>query len=188
MGTIRYLLPQGFGNMNPFKEAFELLMIHEGGYVNNPSDPGGETNWGVTKKTALRWGFTGDMRDFPKCKAEEIYKHLYWEAMKLQEVAKIAPKTAIEAFECGVNMGPTWGIKFIQLSLNALNRDARARLLKVDGEIGKKTLKELRKLNEIDTITLVKMQNALQGARYIQITQKNRKLKTFVRGWFRRVF
>lgn len=45
-----------------FDTLFDRLMKHEGGYVNNPNDPGGETMWGVTKAVARQYGYTGSMR------------------------------------------------------------------------------------------------------------------------------
>ena len=64
--------------MNSFDRAFDLLIGNEGGYVNNPKDPGGETNWGITKTVAVANGYTGDMRTMPKETAKCIYKKMYW--------------------------------------------------------------------------------------------------------------
>ena len=45
-----------------FFQFIERVLSHEGGYANHPKDPGGETNWGVTKRTAQANGYTGSMR------------------------------------------------------------------------------------------------------------------------------
>ena len=45
-----------------FTKFIDRVLSHEGGYVNHPKDPGGETNWGITKRTALANGYTGAMR------------------------------------------------------------------------------------------------------------------------------
>ena len=47
--------------MSKFKEALEIILHHEGGYVNHPKDPGGETNLGVTKRVYEDFGGTKDM-------------------------------------------------------------------------------------------------------------------------------
>ena len=60
--------------MSDFDKAFELLIGNEGGYVNNQKDPGGETNWGITKTVAVANGYAGDMRTMPKETAKGIYK------------------------------------------------------------------------------------------------------------------
>ena len=48
-----------------FDQAFRNMIGHEGGYVNDPRDPGGETNHGVTKRVAVANGYTGSMKDLP---------------------------------------------------------------------------------------------------------------------------
>jgi len=46
-----------------FEKCLETILHHEGGYVNHPKDPGGETNLGVTKRVWEEWGGTKDMKD-----------------------------------------------------------------------------------------------------------------------------
>lgn len=55
----------------------EVLKI-EGGYVNDPNDPGGETNHGITLNTARKYGYKGSMRAMTKAEAKEIYRQLFW--------------------------------------------------------------------------------------------------------------
>jgi len=61
-----------------FDEVFERTIGHEGGYVNNPKDPGGETNWGITIKTARDNGYTGSMKSMSRLQAKEIYRVAFW--------------------------------------------------------------------------------------------------------------
>ena len=58
--------------MSIFESLFNRLMEHEGGYINHPNDPGGETMWGVTKRVARANGYTGSMRNLPKSTAQVI--------------------------------------------------------------------------------------------------------------------
>ena len=69
-----------------FDQAFDRLISHEGGYVNHPNDPGGETNWGVTKRTAQENGYTGSMRAMTRAQAIEIYKKAFWERYRCGEM------------------------------------------------------------------------------------------------------
>ena len=57
-----------------FKECLKMLLHHEGGYVDHPEDPGGETNLGVTKKVYQEWGGTKNMKDLTVEDVAPIYK------------------------------------------------------------------------------------------------------------------
>ncbi|MEY2339774.1 glycosyl hydrolase 108 family protein, partial [Acinetobacter baumannii] len=64
-----------------FQTALKRVLQHEGGYINHPSDPGGETNYGITKSVARQYGYKGSMKDIPMDIVEKIYKNQYWNAM-----------------------------------------------------------------------------------------------------------
>lgn len=64
-----------------FDVEFKRLVDREGGYVNHPSDPGGETMWGVTARVARAHGYTGPMRDLPLSTARQIAKTTYWDPL-----------------------------------------------------------------------------------------------------------
>ena len=64
---------------NKFSEALEIILHHEGGYVNHPKDPGGETNLGVTKRVYEDFGGTKDMKDLTIEDVEPIYRKNYWD-------------------------------------------------------------------------------------------------------------
>ena len=61
-----------------WQSSLEEILHHEGGYVNHPRDPGGETNLGVTKRVYEEWGGEKDMRDLTREDVEPIYKQNYW--------------------------------------------------------------------------------------------------------------
>jgi len=70
-----------------FDQCLEWLLEHEGGYVNHPKDPGGETNLGVTKKVYQNWCteqdvFMKDMKDLTFDDVKPIYKNNYWDRVK----------------------------------------------------------------------------------------------------------
>src|SRR3546814_12368752 len=61
-----------------FGTSFDRLSGHEGGYINHPNDPGGETMWGITVAVARGVGYAGPMRDLTREQAKQIYRSLYW--------------------------------------------------------------------------------------------------------------
>lgn len=58
-----------------FDKCWTLTLGNEGGYT---VDNGGPTRWGTTQAVARKWGYTGDMKDFPEASAKEIAQSLYW--------------------------------------------------------------------------------------------------------------
>ena len=48
-----------------FKSALKIVLLFEGGYVNDPLDTGGETNFGITKRVAQENGYNEDMKSIP---------------------------------------------------------------------------------------------------------------------------
>ena len=57
-----------------FDEIIEVVLEHEGGYVNDPHDAGGETNFGIAK----RWYPDVDIKNLTKEQAKKIYHQDYW--------------------------------------------------------------------------------------------------------------
>ena len=57
----------------------DAIIDREAGYVNDPSDSGGETNWGITKHTALLNGYSGEMVNMTRDQAFDIYSAIYTE-------------------------------------------------------------------------------------------------------------
>ena len=190
--------------MANFKEAYEITMGHEGGYSNDPVDAGGETYKGITKRFEPDWEgwvIIDSLRNnpnFPKCldeneelqeKVMEVYKRKYWDIFwgdkfDNQDIAN-------EMFDTGVNMGTTRAIKYLQKSLNLLNRDQKNYSdISEDGVIGNNTLNTLNNfLNKFkkDVKYLLKLMNLFQGMHYINYMGKDSKQERFARGWLNRV-
>lgn len=102
----------------------------EGGYVNDPRDPGGETNHGITKRVAVANGYTGPMRDLTKDRSRQIYVLQYIEAPGYLPIVDRDMASAEEIVDSGVNAGPGRASRWLQQSLNLLNdggRDCRRR-------------------------------------------------------------
>lgn len=85
-----------------FDKAFPELMGNEGGYSNNPADPGGETMWGVTKRVAVANGYTGPMLALPIGTAKAIAKRRYWDVYHCDELPH---ELAFQLFDTAYNGG-----------------------------------------------------------------------------------
>lgn len=110
-----------------FDQAFDALIGHEGGYSNNPADPGGETMWGVTLTVARASGYTGPMRDLPRDTAKAIYRAQYWDAVRADQ---LPDQVRFDIFDAAVNSGVKQAVKWLQRVLGVSE----------DGIIGPATL------------------------------------------------
>lgn len=170
-------------------QLIDELIQREGDYVDHPADRGGPTRYGITEAVARATGYAGNMRDFPRSTAVILYKRDYWDKPKLGEVAKLAPRLAVELFDTGVNMGVKTAVEFLQRSLSALNRQGRDYPdLIEDGAIGPATIFALKTFLNVrgfaaGEIVLLKAVEALQGARYLEIAGKNPAQEAFLYGW-----
>jgi lysozyme family protein len=110
-----------------FDECLKMLLHHEGGYVNHPKDPGGETNLGVTKRVYEKWGGTKDMKDLTVEDVAPIYKKEYWDKCRCDDL-----ESGVDwaVFDWAVNSGTGRAAKAIQKICGAAQ----------DGAIGPKTL------------------------------------------------
>ena len=172
------------------KKIINAIIEVEGGYVDDPSDSGGETNFGITKKVARENGFMGEMIDLPKEKAFEIYLNDYWHSVRGDDLELISEKLADEVADTAVNMGVKRSGEFLQRALNALNnRGVYFDDLTIDGAIGRKTIDALglyfsvRK--EAGIAVLIKTLNCLQGAAYVDLVERREKDERFFFGWIR---
>lgn len=78
----------------------------EGGYADNPADPGGKTNLGITEQVARQHGYQDDMRELSKGFAERIYAQDYIERPNFHRVIALSPAVGEELVDAGVNAGP----------------------------------------------------------------------------------
>lgn len=171
--------------MTLFDKLIRPLLDREGGYVNDPNDSGGETNFGITKAVAERCGFMGEMCTMTRAQAVEIYRAKYWQPIKGDALAAISEGLAEEVFDTAVNCGTHRAATFLQRCVNALNDGQRLALdVTVDGRIGPATLRSVKALcAKRSSKTLVKALNCLQGAFYIELAEKREKDERFLYGW-----
>lgn len=169
-----------------FAQAWARTGRAEGGYVNDPSDSGGPTNWGITQKVARAHGYRGLLRHMTRIRAEAIAKQVYWDVMRLDDVVVISNPVADELFDTGFNTGTRRAVEFLQRSLNALNdNQSYYSDVAVDGDLGGRTLHAFRgyiSVRRSDEI-LLRALNCLQGEFYISLAERRQKDEKFLYGW-----
>jgi len=185
-----------------FNIAFEITMGNEGPYDNDPDDVGGETYWGIARRYHPDWGgwkiideykskpnFPANLKDAVGLKdsAKVLYKTMYWNIFLGDSIPD--QKIAEELFDTGVNMGNSEAIKFLQTSLNLLNRNQQNYPdIVVDGKFGPNTLNTLKKYLSWDKVDyLYKIMNILQGVHYINYMNQSPIQEKYCRGWLNRV-
>ena len=149
-----------------FDECLKMLLHHEGGYVNHPKDPGGETNLGVTKRVYEKWGGTKDMKDLTVEDVAPIYKKEYWDKCRCDDL-----ESGVDwaVFDWAVNSGTGRAAKAIQKICGAAQ----------DGAIGPKTLALINKQN---TEYVVEEFGKIRQDFYESL----KTFDTFGKGWTRR--
>jgi lysozyme family protein len=166
----------------------DALIDREGDYVDHPADRGGPTRFGITEAVARENGYAGAIRALPRDVAAQIYRRLYWTRPRFDAIAARAPAIAAELFDTGANMGPKVAAAFLQRALNALNRGARDYAdIAVDGRIGPATLAALdgflRHRRSAGESVLLKAIEALQGERYLRLSESRPANEEFLYGW-----
>lgn len=156
----------GADTMN-FIQAFDRLMDHEGGYVNHPRDPGGETMWGITKRVAMAEGYTGDMRKLPREEAKRIAEIAYWNRI---QAYKYDGAIAYQVMDAAFNHGIENAVRFLQ----------RAAGVADDGDIGPRTITAVRAASVTDLLMRF-------NAERLEFYTKLSTWDSFGKGWARRV-
>jgi lysozyme family protein len=157
--------------INNYEFSLAQVLKSEGGYVNNPKDPGGETNMGVTKAAWSTWLkrtiMPGEMAQLTHADIIPFYKTLYWDKSYCNQLP-----TGIDymVFDASVNMGVGQNIRLLQKSLGCV----------ADGVIGPNTMKAI---NDADVKTLIDKFSAQKEMFYRSLGT----FATFGKGWLRRV-
>jgi lysozyme family protein len=169
--------------MASFSLAYPAVLKIEGGYVNDPNDPGGETKWGITKRDFPE----EDIPNLTKERAIELYKMKYWDPLNLDQVDN--QEIADKLLDMSVNLGEGTTALRLQRALNYLYP---GRPISVDGDIGPQTLGAINSLPKLaargpDLETLELALAAYHAARYIELVEgPDPRFDTFAKGWLRR--
>jgi len=153
-----------------FNLAIPIVLANEGGYVNNPSDPGGETNFGISKRAYPLL----DIKNLTAEQAAELYRHDYWRFGDLN-----SQDVATKLLDMSVNMGIKRAVTICQISINDIGGHCN-----VDGKWGPGTQSIV---NESDANTLLPEIRASQSHYYTNLVAQRPELYQFLKSWLRRV-
>lgn len=146
-----------------FDKAFQIVIGHEGSYVDHPNDPGGETKYGISKRSYPNV----DIKNLTLDQAKAIYLKDFWNRLKCDEIPDIV---RYPLFDAAVNSGVSQAVKWLQEAVNS----------KPDGIIGPNTLLAV-KFQDSQVVT-----RKMIGKRLTFMTRLN-TWPTFGRGWAARI-
>lgn len=154
-----------------FARALANVLVHEGGYVNHPKDPGGATNKGITIATFRKWvkrdGTPEDLKNISNADVAKIYRKHYWDKVRGDDLPS---GVDYAVFDYAVNSGPGRAAKALQSVVGA----------KLDGAIGPETIGKASALNPSVVV------NRLCDERLAFLKRLN-TWSTFGKGWSSRV-
>ncbi len=166
--------------MAEFPAALPFVLAHEGGQVNDPDDPGGATNFGVTQATLDRWNekhpeaaFPASVNDLSLDQASAIYRADYWRFDGLDE-----QRVATKLLDMAVNMGLGTAVKLAQEALNDLGA-----CLRVDGAYGPKTEATI---NSVGADRMLALLCAASADHYQALAAWRPASRKFLKGWLKR--
>lgn len=161
------------------------VFAHEGGYVNDLRDPGGETNYGITVAVARDYGYTGPMRNLTKETASNIYLSNYINKPGYGELITLSPAVGQKVVDAAVNTGTARSSRWLQTALNSYSRGGLDYpQLTVDGKVGAGTNAAYaalqKKRGKVKACELViKAIDTQQGQHYMSLTH----LSQYTAGW-----
>lgn len=179
--------------MAVFEIAFRNTIGHEGGYVNDPDDPGGETIFGISYRAHPDWGGWPVLHEFGAAhpdlldRARDLYYQDYWRPIYGDDI--IYQPHANELFDSAVNTGIQQAVRFCQRALNLMNRNGTKWMdIEVDGIMGPKTLGIMNAtmMDDKDPIYVYNAMNLEQGWFYRRLMKDQPWREKYI-GWFNRV-
>ena len=159
-----------------FQEALKHVLVHEGGKVDHPKDPGGRTNMGITQRVYNGWRTKNnlpirDVYEISKTEVEAIYRFQYWEPVQGDQ---LPAGVSYVVFDGAVNSGVGQSVKWLQRSLPAYTGG-------IDGDLGSGTLGAVQADNDNDALVDRICDRRMAFLRALKTWG------TFGRGWTRRV-
>ena len=155
--------------LTTFDEIIDLTLEHEGGYVHDPKDLGGETNFGI----AGRFYPDVDIKNLTKEGAKEIYKKDYWDRNKVDD---LPDKLKHIFFDMCVNQGRGTAVKILQRACNAKGAN-----LAIDGGYGPGTKGAMETYKpSVERVRCYRLKH------YYDLVNKKPEQERFLFGWYRR--
>jgi lysozyme family protein len=157
-----------------FKKAFNYMLKNEGGYVNNSTDPGGETKYGISQRSYPNL----NIRQLSLKDAQKIYFCDYWLKGKFEQIPD--ENVASQLFDLSVNLG-------IRATTIVLQRALRSVGINVveDGLLGSQTLSGVIFSKPSNLLAAIKSEAA---GYYRLIAAKNPQQQKFLNGWLNRAY
>jgi lysozyme family protein len=149
-------------------------MYHEGGYVKDPKDAGGETHYGISKRSYPHL----EIKNLTRDQARKIYFCDFWMKPKCEQIDD--ENIATKFFDLAVHTGIPQAVRLIQRALRA----AGAQVIE-DGIIGPNTLSAINKAGPTDLLAALKSESA---GYYRMIAHGNPSQQRFIKGWLRRAY
>ena len=160
-----------------FKEAIEGVLADEGDPSDDPDDPGGETKYGISKRTYP----AVDVASLTKEQAIGIYRRDWWDAYDLERIVTAdRPAIAGKLLNLGVNMGMNHAVRCLQRALRACQQP-----VKEDGLLGPQTVEATTYTAELALLTAFRCEAAGQ---YRLIMATVPKLRMYEHGWLMRAY
>jgi lysozyme family protein len=171
--------------MSEFAVALPIILAHEGGLVDNPADPGGVTDFGISLRFLQEHGLDlngdgdvdgDDIRGLTHDQAGDIYRHYFWDA---NDYSRIADQTlATKVFDVCVNSGPHQAHTLVQRALCAVGQ-----IVTVDGALGAKSFAAIA---AADAAKLTQAICDAQADFYRNLAKQKPQLAQFLSGWLKR--
>ena len=161
--------------MTTFERAIEEVLQWEGGYVCDPDDPGGETNFGICKRSYPEV----DIRGLTRAAAIALYRKDFWDP----RYEKLPPLLATKILDMTVNLGRAAGIRLVQSAINDVRREIGGVMVTVDGQFGPQTLMALTLMNPLLALRAMR---ARQAQHYAELALARPEQAKFLGGWMRR--
>lgn len=146
-----------------FEIAIERVLGHEGGYVNNPNDPGGETKWGISKRSYPNV----DIKALTRTEAIAIYRRDFWNLVHADE---LFDGVAYQSLDFAVNSGIGTAVRYLQRALGVAD----------DGHWGPHTAAAAKAMSESDQIMRL-------NAERLDYMTRLKNWPDASRGWSRRI-
>lgn len=162
--------------MASFAAAIMRTMQNEGGYVNDPADPGGETKYGISKRVYPDI----DIESLTFNEAQEIYRRDYWQKLGLDDIAD--QDLAEQVFDHGVNAGTTRAARMLQ---DAYNLVTKVNGIRPDAIIGPVTIAAVNTCKF--PADLVAIYKGMRFYHYYTLVKFDLGKEKFFKGWVRRI-
>ncbi len=187
-------------NMERFDKALANTLKHEGGFVNDPADPGGATKYGISLRFLRSLGEIEkydydsdgdiDVQDILKLTKEHA-RGLYYLEFWFDEYEELRHDSiAAKIFDISVNVGTRQGIKLVQTALNNRVPPGWGEQLVIDGVLGPLTLSLLKycTFSKIYADRFIEELENVQARFYFSLVVKRPALRKFLHGWLKRAY